>query len=296
MRFTLVGAGAVGSLWALKLQQAGHQVHLVTRHEEVTLERSFEKTQPVKFSANQPDLLKDSDCIVICVKAFNVEATIQHILPHLHPDTPVILMHNGMGTTDTALRLVSNNPLLFATTSHGSLMLTATEVKHTGIGETRMGGLNTLGMRCDFLADVFSHALAPCCWDESIEQALWHKLAINCMINPLSAIHQITNGDLLLPHYRDQLISLSEEIAFVMNAEGIAISREEVLNRALYVAQATASNYSSMNRDIFHQRRSEIDFITGYLVERAALHGIATPENTVLYHAIKNLEQSYDHT
>ncbi|MEZ8141602.1 2-dehydropantoate 2-reductase [Enterovibrio norvegicus FF-454] len=296
MHFTIVGTGAIGSLWGLKLRQAGHQVHLLTRHQEVTLERGFEKAQPVYFAANQPDLLKDSDCIVICVKAFHVEAAIHRILPNLHPDMPVVLMHNGMGTTDTALRLVSNNPLLFATTSHGSLMLSSTEVKHTGIGETRVGGINALGKRCGFLTDVLDHALSPCCWDEHIQQALWHKLAINCMINPLSAIDQIPNGDLLLPCYQEQLLLLSKEIAQVMNTEGIATSGDDVLHKTLDVAQATASNYSSMNRDIFHQRRSEIDFITGYLIKRAALHGIATPKNTALYKAIKNLESSYDNT
>lgn len=294
MRFTLVGAGAVGALWGLKLLEAGHQVHFVTRTETSHISLGVEHQKQYRFPANQPALIAQSDCLLVCVKAFQVADAIHLVKRHLHPDTPVVLMHNGMGTAAIALELLTHNPLLLATTSHGSLKLAESWVRHTGLGETRLGGINPTGKQCEFMADVFNHALAPCYWERDIQTALWNKLAVNCMINPITALQQCQNGALLSERWHTQLTTLSEEIAKVMQAEGLATTPEDVLQKVLQVAKATADNYSSMNRDVYFKRRSEIDFITGYLISRAAFHGIAVPENRMLYQAMKDLEQSYD--
>ncbi|CZF77345.1 2-dehydropantoate 2-reductase [Grimontia celer] len=294
MRFTLVGAGAVGALWGLKLLEAGHQVHFVTRKEESQITLGFEHQKPQTFSANRPSLVEDSDCLVVCVKAFQVIDAISAVKSHLHPDTPVVLMHNGMGTANEVLQALTNNPLVLATTSHGALKLSPSVLRHTGIGETRLGGANATGEQCDFLAEVFNHALPNAYWEQEIQTALWQKLAVNCMINPITALRQCQNGELLSDGLQGQLNTLSEEIARVMQAEGLITAPSEVLKRALQVAKATAKNHSSMNRDVHFKRHSEIEFITGYLISRAESHDIAVPENRALYQAIKNLEQSYD--
>ncbi|WP_229333275.1 ketopantoate reductase family protein [Grimontia hollisae] len=140
MRFTLVGAGAIGSLWGLKLFEAGHQVHVVTRKDVSKVALGFEHQNLHTFPANRPVLIEESDCLLVCVKAFQIDDAIQLIKCHLHPDTPVVLMHNGMGAAAIALELLTHNPLLLATTSHGSLRLTESWIRHTGLGETRLGG------------------------------------------------------------------------------------------------------------------------------------------------------------
>jgi 2-dehydropantoate 2-reductase len=49
-----------------------------------------------------------------------------------------------------------------------------------------------------------------------------------------------------------------------------------------------------MYQDIFQQRKTEIDYITGYLITRAKVHGIAVPTNTQLWQDVKLLEQNHD--
>ncbi|CSC22416.1 2-dehydropantoate 2-reductase [Vibrio cholerae] len=166
-------------------------------------------------------------------------------------------------------------------------------MSHTGFGQTQVGPFNALGARCDFIADVFNHALAPVTWNPEIQQALWRKLAVNCAINPLTAIHQCANGALVAPEFTPIITAILDEVTAVMQAEAISGEAEALRDGVYQVIQATAANLSSMHQDVFHRRPTEIDFITGYVVRKGEQHGIATPVNSALYQQIKTLEQSW---
>ncbi|RXJ73103.1 2-dehydropantoate 2-reductase [Veronia nyctiphanis] len=294
MRITIAGSGAIGSLFATYLSEGGHDIHLWTRGNATQIQRKRDENTQIGFASNSPDRLAESDAVFVAVKAFHVEEVLTELAQYLHPDSPVILTHNGMGTDELAARILPNNPLLFATTTHGSLRLSDSHIRHTGKGQTLVGGLNDSGKRCEFLAEVIHHSLPPCTWSDNVYLALWQKLAINCVINPLTAVHKIKNGELLNKKFSEVISSLSEEITNVMLADGMDSDCDIIRQNALQVAKDTAENYSSMNRDLHFKRRSEVDFITGYLISRANIHGIDVPANLSLWQQIKNLEQSYE--
>ena len=72
-----------------------------------------------------------------------------------------------------------------------------------------------------------------------------------------------------------------------MRAEGQPTGSEELLRRVMMVVELTADNYSSMYQDMEQGRETEIEAITGFLLGKAALHGIAVPVNQGLYQAVK---------
>ncbi|MFD2179438.1 2-dehydropantoate 2-reductase [Veronia pacifica] len=294
MRFTIAGAGAIGSLWAIQLSKAGHQVQLWTRDEKTTDWRQLESEPQHSFTCNNRKFLSQSDCILVTVKAFQVVELLSDIAANIHPDALLMIMHNGMGTETTVAKKLPKNPMVYATTTHGCLRLSEHVIRHTGLGKTLLGAMNSKAQQCSFLADVLDHALPPCQWSDDIAAALWDKLSINCVINPLTALHQVNNGHLLDPSFESEITSLCQEITAVMGAEGIHTSVTQLVNQVFSVASATATNYSSMNRDIHFRRQSEIDYINGYLITRAKSHSIAVPCNEKLWHAIKQLEQNYD--
>ncbi|KQB09614.1 2-dehydropantoate 2-reductase [Vibrio metoecus] len=293
MNIVVLGPGAVGSLWALHLHRAGHQVALWSRQSQPTLELQLDDGEPVLFSNQNRDTLTNADLLLITVKAWQVEAAVLPLLPHLNRDTMLLFMHNGMGAIEAINESLIHFPVLLATTTHGALKTTLHQVCHTGLGQTQVGPFNALGARCDFIADVLQHALAPVTWNTEIQQALWHKLVVNCAINPLTAIHQCPNGALQASEFQPQITAILEEVIAVMQAENVHSDRA-VLHELIYqVIRSTAANCSSMHQDVFHQRPTEIDFITGYVVRKGEQHGIATPVNNQLYQQIKTLEQSW---
>ncbi|EHE6947446.1 2-dehydropantoate 2-reductase [Vibrio cholerae] len=293
MNIVVLGPGAVGSLWALHLHSAGHQVALWSRQVQPTITLQLNEGAPISFRNQNLDTLIHADLLLITVKAWQVEAALQPLLPHLNRETILLFMHNGMGAVEAISESLTHFPVLLATTTHGALKTTLNQVSHTGFGQTQVGTFNALGARCDFIADVFNHALAPVTWNPEIQQALWRKLAVNCAINPLTAIHQCANGALVAPEFTPLITAILDEVTAVMQAEAISGEAEALRDGVYQVIQATAANLSSMHQDVFHRRPTEIDFITGYVVRKGEQHGIATPVNSELYQQIKTLEQSW---
>ncbi|MFO4722375.1 2-dehydropantoate 2-reductase [Vibrio cholerae] len=293
MNIVVLGPGAVGSLWALHLHSAGHQVALWSRQAQPTITLQLDEEAPISFRNQNLDTLIHADLLLITVKAWQVEAALQPLLPHLNRESILLFMHNGMGAVEAISESLTHFPVLLATTTHGALKTTLNQVRHTGLGQTQIGPYNPLGTRCDFIADVFNHALAPVTWNPEIQQALWRKLAVNCAINPLTAIHQCPNGALQASEFQPQITAILDEVIAVMQAENVHSDRV-VLHELIYqVIRSTAANRSSMHQDVFHKRPTEIDFITGYVVHKGEQHGIATPVNNQLYQQIKALEQSW---
>lgn len=295
MNIVVLGPGAVGSLWAYSLHQAGHSVSVYSRRQSPFIPLQVDQHPIISVQNNHLDSLRNADLLLVTVKAPQVAQALTSIKQEIDADCIVVLMHNGMGTAEKISQLLPNNPLLLATTTHGALRNSSEQVLHTGLGSTQIGGYNQTGMQCQFVTEVFHHALAHVEWNNQILDALWNKLAINCAINPLTAIHQIYNGQLAEPHYAEAIHAIIGEVSQVMNAEGVEVTEQQLEARIYHVIEATAKNHSSMQQDIFHQRQSEIDFITGYLLQKAQQHGISTPTNSALFKHIKQIEQSWIH-
>ena len=164
--------------------------------------------------------------------------------------------------------------------------------RHTGKGETWLGPINDAAKAHAALADELALALGQAGWDEQVLMRQWQKLAINCAINPLTALYKLKNGELAGPRFADALQQICVEVADVMCAEGIATTAEELQRRVMTVVELTADNYSSMYQDMELGRETEIEAITGFLLAKAARHGIAVPVNQGLYQAIKEKSQA----
>jgi 2-dehydropantoate 2-reductase len=244
----------------------------------------------ISLHHNNIDDLIQADLILVTTKVWQVTNALESIIPRLSPDTIIMLMHNGMGVVDELGEQIAPFPLLIATTTHGAFKSLPTHVLHTGKGTTQIGALNAKGKQCEFISDVFHHALPEVIWNRKIDNALWIKLIINCVVNPLTAIEQCNNGALRNHQFVSIINKLVDEIVAIANAEGFRFKPAWIIEQIDQVLSATAENYSSMHQDIYYQRTTEIDYITGYLLKCAEKHQISAPENNRLYQKIKQME------
>ncbi|CAK2723510.1 2-dehydropantoate 2-reductase [Vibrio crassostreae] len=295
MNITIVGPGAIGSLWAIKLLQAGHNVSLWSRSTDNSIDLSLDGQASLSFSNNNIEKLSASDLVIFTVKAWQVEEATTPLLQYLDSDCILMFMHNGMGAVDNITTKINTHPVVLATTTQAAFKPDKNNVCHTGLGQTQLGAFNLKGQQCTFLVDVLEHALPTVNWNPEITAALWTKLAINCAINPLTGLKQVKNGELADQKFGDTLSSIVEELTKVMQAEEIACSFDELEASVKQVIQATAQNNSSMKQDMFYQRKTEIDFITGHLIKTALKHQIKVPVNQKLFDQVKEQENSWNH-
>ena len=293
MKITVLGCGALGQLWLTALCKHGHEVQGWLRVPQpycsVNLIDEDGSIFNESLTANDPDFLAQSDLLLVTLKAWQVSDAVKTLAAQLPPDSPILLLHNGMGTIDELKSIP--HPLLMATTTHAARR-DGNIIVHVASGVTHMGPARTQDGDYSYLADVLQKVLPDVAWHDTIRPQLWRKLAVNCVINPLTALKGCKNGD--LRDYTQEVAAICREVAAVMEREGIHTSAENLLFYVEQVIESTAENISSMLQDVRAQRHTEIDYITGFLLNRARAHGVAVPENARLFELIKRKENEYE--
>ncbi|TFZ52633.1 2-dehydropantoate 2-reductase [Serratia proteamaculans] len=293
MKITILGCGALGQLWLSRLYQQGHDVQGWLRVPQPFCAVNVIEPEGASFNrnlpTNDPEHLSQSELLLVTLKAWQVSSAVSALLSKLNPRCAILLLHNGMGTQD---ELPANNqPILQGTTTHAARHDGSTII-HVAGGITHIGPTSPAAQSLSHLAEVLHQALPDVAWHNNIASANWRKLAVNCVINPLTALYNCRNGD--LQRYPEQIELICREVSSVMEMEGYHTSCEGLQQYVMEVIQSTADNVSSMLQDIRTQRHTEIDYITGYLLRRARSHGVTLPENARLFELIKRKENEYE--
>jgi 2-dehydropantoate 2-reductase len=126
-------------------------------------------------------------------------------------------------------------------------------------------------------------------------QKIWHKALYNIALNPLSAIFEVTYGEIAdNPHTRWLAGEMISEAFRVAKAAGMDLGMDspdkymEILWGQLL--PPTRDHRSSMLQDIVRGKVTEIDYINGKVAELGAEYGIKTPYNTAIVRMVKAKE------
>ncbi len=299
-RIQIIGSGAIGSLMAANAQRNGIPYSLCPRDPARLTQRLITYSgQSILLSGNMPvaDQLGARDILVLPVKVHQLAQAAKQWQTRLSPQTPVLLIHNGMGGFEAVRRELPKQSLYLATTSHGAIKINHHEVKHTGFGRTVLGeapdNRDSHSGQSELVLETLSRCLQPVTWQQDIMKGLWLKLAVNAVINPLTAIHNVKNGELEKANFKGQISDICHETAAVAQACGMDLPPALLEENVQQVIGKTAANYSSMHQDIWHHRVTEIAAINGYILQQAEKKGIDVPVNTFLYNKVKSMESRY---
>jgi 2-dehydropantoate 2-reductase len=236
--------------------------------------------------------LSQADIILSCVKSYQVEGALSPLLDKLSPQCGIILMHNGMGSTEVlAPRLTEQQALLTMLTTQASLKINNQHIIHTGAGNSDLGlvqGKRETG-ELKKITETLNLAIGGVYWADDIKLKQWTKLAINCVINPLTALNKVKNGELIHAKYQPIIDTLLSEIITVAHCQHIHLDKQSLHQKITQVIINTAQNNSSMLQDVLNHRRTEIDYISGYLSRCAEINGVDAPENKKMWQLLSAL-------
>ena len=290
----ILGAGAIGSLFAAKLQNAGEQVVLLDHHQTPESgRRSLTGEPPVgnfQFPVSLTTDTQPIDHLLVTTKSYAVIPALRSVTHRLSSGAQLVVMVNGMGIAEQCKALLPAFSLVLGSTTEGAFRENKHTIVHAGTGITHLGDYRTTpGVSRSHEQAAHPGWFAPwrstgaCEWDSNINDRLWLKLAINAAINPLTALHQCKNGELVRqPAYLAQVMSLCDEIQAVALAAGNTAWAKDLPARVIEVIERTANNRSSMLQDILAGRPTEINDITGWRVKRESALSVAKPTHSEL--------------
>jgi 2-dehydropantoate 2-reductase len=293
-RLAIVGKGAIGGLIGFKCHQLGYTYQHLIKTQQQSLFKVTDITGVLhSYTPNISVITKPNqfDVLILPVKAYQVMSVLQQLAPFIQPNHIIVLLHNGMGTIEQVKKRLPNNSLIAATTSYGAFKPDTNTLLETGLGQTHLGWIGTVDKRLKKLIEpILSALLPPSKWHQDISLALWKKLAINAVINPLTAIHNLKNGELEDTKYINQINNICFEISMLLSALDYSIKSTDLIENVRQVITATANNYSSMHQDLKFKRHTEIEFINGYVISKATELNIEVPHNQRLLEQIRQLE------
>jgi len=223
---------------------------------------------------------------LVLVKAWQTERAAGQLKECLIDDGLAVTLQNGLGNYETLTRSLGLNRVALGSSTTGATLL--------GPGRVKAGGEGVISVERNPSLGPIEAALRSAKFNVQIvddaQSLIWGKLVINAAINPLTALLQISNGELLnRPAAREMMAELACEAAQVANAENVGLPFSDPVEAAEDVARKTAANHSSMLQDVLRHAPTEIDAICGAVVKTAQKHGINAPANWACWKLIQAL-------
>jgi len=310
MHFVLVGPGALGCLLSYFVQKGcavtGDRLTLLDYNGQRAKQLSDQGIEyrrddiSLNFAVNATSELAslqgDTDIILLCVKSYDVQASLDFCRPLLTKNTLLVFVQNGISHLDVLDRC-GDAATAFGTTTEGATLLDRGKVRHAGSGQTYLGFLKAQGTQAATQLDQTAMVLAKggleIAVTDTILTRLWAKLFINVGINALTASLGCTNGELLtLPGIKDRMEKAVREAEAIAKAKGIPVEQDP-FQQACLVSEKTGANVSSMLQDVRNRKRTEIDAINGAIAAYGRQLALETPENARLCAEINQIEATY---
>ena len=302
MRIAVLGAGAMGMLFGGYLS-SGNDVYLV----EVNPERvDYINSNGVRVREKdgseklfRPNAVKTTeglgqmDLVIVFVKAMYTVSALETNKCLIGPKTYLMTLQNGAGHESKLVQFADKDHVIIGSTQHNSSIIDNGYVNHGGAGKTSIGLLNGNSSVLTSMAENFTACGLECAASNEVKKQIWTKLFTNTAASSLTAVLQMPLGYIYENEYAHSLmVTLCKEAVSVANAEGFATFDEnEVIKEVERVCMNAPMGYTSIYADIRDGRCTEVDTISGSVVEAGKRLGVNVPCHETIVAVIHAMEQ-----
>lgn len=292
--FLIVGSGAMACLFAARLCASGISVIMLGRWQEgvrvlqqrgVTLVESDGSEHNYTVSAiTDPRECVGIPAALVLVKSWQTECSARQLTVCLSPQGIALTLQNGLGNREILAGHLGEDRVAIGSMTIGAHLLAPGIVKCAGEGIISLGEHPRLAPVVGLLEKAgFVIEKSP-----NMESLLWGKLVVNAAVNPLTALFEIPNGELIDNPYTHRIMKeIIAEVTAVALAQNICLPFLDANAAVEMVVRRTAENRSSMLQDIQRGAPTEIDAICGAIVKAGECVGVETPVNRLLWQLIK---------
>lgn len=316
----MVGAGAIGGVTAAFIQQSGQDIELVCKHRQMADKINREGIRitgvkgehnvPIRAVADISDLSGPQSVVFLATKATDCVAAARELLPFLTPESVVVSLQNGI-CEDALAEVLGRDRVIGCVVGWGASFAAPGELDVTSGGEFVIGNIDH--RPDDRLAPIqrMLGTVCPTRISDNILGELYSKLIINACINSLGVIGGVRLGRLLADRrMRRIFLCIMREAMAVAAAMKIRVAPGGggKLDYYAYLkgtgAMAEFKRHltiriigfkyrrirSSSLQSIERGRRTEIDFLNGYICDQGRAHGVPTPVNDAVRTMVQEIE------
>jgi 2-dehydropantoate 2-reductase len=314
-RILIAGAGAIGSIVGARLHLAGHRVTMLGRPEHlaaiardglhITGLLGESRARGLELATSQAELDGQYDLILCTVKPYDTTSIADAICDRLAGDGLIVSMQNGLGNIEALAERFSVSRVL------GARVIFGAEIPHPGAAHVTVfadpvaigpdpqqhrDSAPALETRAKEIAAMIDAAGVPTLGCADIMPIIWTKLVYNVALNPLGALFEMSYGALAADaDLRAIMDDLIEEAFAVAARAGVQMlfANSASYRAAFYerLVPATASHRPTMLSDLKRRARTDIDALSGKIVELAARHGVGVPMNLAMVRMIHGAER-----
>jgi len=301
MNIAIIGTGGVGGYFGAKLALAGNKVTFVARGEHLKaikedglLVKSINGDMFIENVQACSDIksIGQADLVITAVKAWQIKDIREDIKAIIHEESIVLPLQNGVLAASELDEVIPAKNVMGGLCRIFSMIEGPGVINHVGykpeivFGELQGGHSG----RMDALSKLFNEAGIASKASRDIEADVWKKFIFICT-SALLAVTKTTYGELReLPETRQMMSDLLNEIYAVSQKVGVNI-KPDLIDKTIAIVDAVAyDSTSSLTRDVWEGKPSEIDYQNGTVVKLAKEFGVDVPVNRFICNCIRPME------
>jgi 2-dehydropantoate 2-reductase len=292
----------MGSVYAALLGSAGNEVwavdpweaHVAAIRERGLRVEGASGDRTVRIDATtRADEVGPVDLVVVSTKAGDVHDAALAACALLGPETVVLPIQNGLGSTDVVAGIVGDDRVLIGVAGgFGASIVAPGHAHHEGMELVRLGERRgPASARLERVAEVWRAAGFTVQTDDDVNALVWEKLVCNVCFSATCALLDATIGEVLDdPAAWAVATACAIEATAVARALGITLSFDDPVDHVRAFGDAIREARPSLLLDLRAGRRCEIEVINGAIPRAGRTVGVATPVNETVTALVKALE------
>ena len=223
------------------------------------------------FSSDK-SAISSSDLVILFVKSTATVGVIDEYKEYIPEDAYIMTLQNGAGHLEELRRYFPEERIIIGVTEHNASVINDCTINHGGCGKT------VISTSPEWVKDAFSSAGIETEVSDCVMRDIWRKLLTNASLSTATALLMCSIDSLGRSSGAFSIVEkLLEEAVMVAAGDGYRFSYDEV-RRELYEKTRTSHNaYTSIYSDLKNGRKTEVDYISGYVTARAEVLGLDVP-------------------
>jgi 2-dehydropantoate 2-reductase len=302
MKIVGVGSGGVGGYFGSRLADAGQDVTFIARGAHLaallasglvvqSIHGDFH-VSPVK-ATDRMEGPGPADLVLVCVKDYQLEATLPGIGALVGPNTMVLPLMNGIRAAERLVESFGRQHVLGGLCRVISFIAAPGVVKQSSPFQSitfgEWDGRPTKRTRA--ILSLLRQASLTAELSTDINAAMWTKFLFITAYSGLASVVRLPAGAIKSrPETMAMLKSCMSEIEAVARARGVALETDVVAKAMAFVQAMPDETTASMQRDVAVGHLFELEAMTGSVVRYGREASVPTPVNSFIYAALKPIE------